>query len=75
VTASISLLSNIAFTWFKGLTTVALFVWYSMCIAYTRFYSVFRFPWRPCTVWFSLALFSLIILSNDFIVFVHSNKS
>jgi hypothetical protein len=26
-------------------------------------------------VWFSLALFSLIILSNDFIVFVHSNKS
>ena len=90
ITASISLLtylscssgSDVVFTWFQSLTTIAsLFTWASVSLAYIRFHRalqaqgvdrntlVFKSPFQPYTAYFALIFFSVIILFNGFFTF------
>ena len=90
ITASISLLtylscssgSNVVFTWFQNLTTIAtLFTWCSICIAYLGFYNalkaqgvdrnqlVFKSPFQPYLAQGCLGFFSIIIVFNGFYAF------
>ncbi|RDW62834.1 putative general amino acid permease-2 [Coleophoma crateriformis] len=80
--------ASTAFTWFQNLTTIAnLFTWCVICVSYIKFHAalkaqgvdrntlVFRSHFQPYTAWASLIFFSLIILFNNFNVFVHGQWS
>lgn len=95
-TASISLLtymsttagSNVVFTWFQNLTTVAnTLTWISICIAYIRFRKAldaqgvsretlhYKAPLQPYSCWFTLCFFSIVVLFNGFPAFCPWNTS
>jgi amino acid transporter len=85
---SVSSGANNVFLWFQSLVTIAqLFTWVSICVAYLRFRSaliaqgvdrntlIFKSKWQPYTAWFALIYFSIIILFNGFVVFIHGHWS
>jgi yeast amino acid transporter len=75
------------FGWFVNIVTIAqLFTWVSICVAYLRFRSAlaaqgvdrntlrFKGKWQPYTAWFALIFFSIIIVFNGFVVFIHDHS-
>lgn len=73
------------FSCFQNLTAIAsLFTWCSICIAYIQFYKalntqgvdrntlVFKSRFQPCTAWFALFYFLMIIVFNGFDVLLES---